>query len=1046
MAGKHPEPPARSTGVTFQVLGELKVLSGGRTVPIPAGRQQAVLAALLLENGKLLSCDRLIELLWDQEPPETARTQVQICVSRVRKTLAGAGINATIVTRPPGYVLQIDDSSLDLSRFRRAVAEASASAAQGRTAEAADTLRAAVALWQGPCLNGITSENLARIGPHIDEERLAATELFIELELSMGLHRQVTAEIARLVSDNPLREGFRGQLMLALYRSGRQAEALQAYREARSLLQDELGLEPSEHLRRLEQSILTEDASLRLDHAHVGTPTSPGKSPSLLEATPPGAPPSEGPLTTARGSVPRQLPVDTADFVGHERLIAEAEDALTNTSPHGAPGIVVIAGRSGIGKSTFAARIAHRLAETHFPDGQLYCRLRGGRTDPVDPREVLGRFLRALGLPGPAIPDSMEEREEIYRSMLAAQKILVVIDDAADEQQVLPLLPGSRSCGVLITSRIRLTALPGAHRVALEVLSETDSLKFLGNVVGTQRVQGQMEAAKELVASVGGLPLALRIVAARLAARPAWPLAAMVKRLADESRRLDELAYGEMTVRASLSLTYDGLAQEDRRLLRLLSLVGGSTFPGWIAGALLDGPTPTPYPSDLLEPLIDVQMLDVFGTETTGELGYAFPDIVRLFARDRLTAETDETERRAAVRRMGAAWLSLTTQAQHRILGTRYLHGPATHWDLPPSQVSAVLARPLDWLDTELENLSLTVDSLVQEGEDEYAWELAVSLAPLYETRGYLDDWAITHRTALTAVNRCGNRLGQAALLASLGSLHLNRRNLPKAREALTAASEIFEQLGHDKGLGLCRRDLGILARFTGRDNSAMKLFEEAQQHFDRCDEPWALASVLTQRAAILLRRGGTQRVELELNQALEIWRDLGYTGGQARVLQRLGQLRVLQGQFTQARNTLSEGLEMVLKDGDVIGQAHMLHDLGRAHAGMGEMTDASTFFNRALSLREEILDQAGAASVRVDLASLSLHTDGAEKAGLLLTEAMKAFNDLGMVEEHTRAARLMTRIHANPTTHSSNLPAHTPPIDHDLADQYQPETGYGHH
>ncbi|WP_369226547.1 BTAD domain-containing putative transcriptional regulator [Streptomyces sp. R39] len=1018
MAGVHLASRDRAVGFTFQVLGELKVFSDRRAVPVTAGRQQVVLAALLLESGRLQNCDHLIRLLWAEDPPETARTQVQICVSRMRKTLAAAAVEATIETRPPGYVLQIDDSALDLNVFRRTVAEAAGLGGQGRTAEAAALLRAAVGLWRGPCLNGIPSEALARVAEHIDEERLAATESFVELELALGRHHQLIAEIARLVGESPLRERFRGQLMLALHRSGRQAEALEIYRQGRTLLMDELGLQPGEDLRRLEQAILTEDVSLRLERA-PGTALGAADQPPL-----PPAAGAEGDQalgedvrgTATRAAVPRQLPVDTADFVGHQHLLAEAEDVLTNTAPDRATGIVVVAGRSGIGKSTFAARVAHRLAESHFPDGQLYCQLRAGRADPVDPREVLGRFLRALGLPGPAIPDSLEERGEIYRSMLAARRILVVLDDAASEEQVFPLLPGGRSCGVLVTSRARLTALPGAHRVTLDILDEQGSLELIGNVIGTQRVRGEPEAARTLAAAVGGLPLALRIVAARLAARPHWPLALMVQRLADERRRLDELTHGEMTVRASLSLTYDGLADTDRKLLRLLSLTKGSTFPSWIGGALLDAPHAEPYPSDLMEPLVDVQMLDVAGVDATGELRYGFHDIIRLFARDRLFAESDETERRAAIRRVGGAWLALVGEAQQRVLGTHYITGSAAHWNPPAGHVRTILARPLEWLDTERENLSLTVESLAQEGEDEYAWELAVNLAPFYEARGYLDHWARTHRKALTAVRRSGNRLGQAALLASLGSLHLNRRNLPEARRALTAAVGLFDALGHTKGLGLCRRDLGLLERLAGRDAAAMRFFEEADRDFVRSGDPWARASVLVQRAVILLRRGDVSRVEAELDEALEVWRDLGYLGGQARVLQRAGQLHLHRGQFDDARKVLSECLTMVRDDGDVIGEGYILHDLGRVHARLGKPAEAASYFARALSVREDILDQAGAASVRVDLADLSLRADDTAKAEGLLADALEVFGRLGMVEEQERAARLLARVPADGT------------------------------
>ncbi|MFE0351482.1 AfsR/SARP family transcriptional regulator [Streptomyces griseoluteus] len=1016
MGAVHVRPQDRTVGPAFQVLGELKVFSGHGTVPVSAGRQQVLLAALLLEAGRVQNCDHLIRLLWAEDPPETARTQVQICVSRMRKTLADAAVPATIATRPPGYVLHIDESALDLSVFRRAVVEAGALAGRGSPAEAAGTLRAAVGLWRGPCLNGTSSEALARIAQHIDEERLSATESYLELELALGRHHQLTAEIAFLVGDNPLRERFRGQLMLALYRSGRQAEALEVYREGRKLLQEELGLQPGEDLRRLEQAILTEDVSLRLEQIPVTVVVTEPKPSAGQPAAPPssrleGTTLSHERSTTERGYVPRQLPVDTADFVGHEDLVAEAEAVLTSTSPDRATGIVVVAGRSGIGKSTFAARVAHRLAESHFPDGQLYCQLRGGRADPLPPREVLGRFLRALGLPGPAIPDSLEERGEIYRSMLADRRILVVLDDVASEEQAFPLLPGSRSCGVLVTSKTRLTALPGAHRVTLDILGRQESLDLIGKVVGEDRMHREPEAAKALAATVGGLPLALRIVAARLAARPHWPLASMVQRLADESRCLDELTHGEMTVRASLSLTYEGLASTDRRLLRLLSLVKGSAFPGWIGSALLDDPDASPYPSDLMESLVDVQMLDVVGADATGEPRYGFHDIIRLFARDRLAAESDASQRRAAGRRLGGAWLSLVTQAQQRILGTVYINGSAPHWNPPVAHVRTVLARPMEWLDTERENLSLTVESLAQDGEDDYAWELAVNLAPFFEARGYLDHWARTHRKALTAVRRRGNQLGQAALLASLGSLYLNRRDLAEARKALTMARELFETLGHGKGLGMCRRDLGIVERLAGRDAAAMQLFLEAEHDFERCSEPWARASVIVQRAAVLLRQGAVERVEAELEDALHIWRDLGYLGGQARVLQRAGQLHLHRGQLEDARKVLSEGLCMVRDDGDVIGEGYMLLDLGRVHAHLGDRTEAFSLFDRALTVREEILDQAGAASVQVDMADLALRAGDAAGAGDLLADATKVFATLGMVEEQNRAAGLLARL-----------------------------------
>ena len=319
--------------------------------------------------------------------------------------------------------------------------------------------------------------------------------------------------------------------------------------------------------------------------------------------------------------------------------------------------MVVIAGKPGIGKSTVATHIAHRLAAAHFTDGQLYCDLRGTGLEPVSSADVLGRFLRALGIPGPLIPDSLDERAEMYRTIVATRRLLVLLDDAASESQIDLLVPGGGNCAVIVTSRSRLTGLPGGHWIELDILDVDQAIDLLSRVIGRSRVKREPDAAVALVRAVGGLPLALRIVAARLAARPHWSLASIVHRLANERHRLDELAYGEMTVRASLSLTFDGLGQADRRLLRLLSLAPGPTLPGWLAGALLDDHRPRP--SDLMEPLYDVQMLDVIAVEHTGEFRYRFHEIIWLFVRDQLeatdTAAVQAGSNRAHDRRLACA-------------------------------------------------------------------------------------------------------------------------------------------------------------------------------------------------------------------------------------------------------------------------------------------------------------------------------------------------------------------------------------------------------
>ncbi len=973
---------------------------------IRPGRQEVVFAALLLHSNRIVRTDYLVYLLWDEDPPDTARTQVQICISRLRKELAAAGSEASIVTRPPGYLLQTDETLLDLTVFNNWAADARSLTKAGKRAEAAELLRAAVGIWRGPCLSGVPSKALERNGIQVDEERLTATETYLQLELDLGWHTHLIAELGRLVEEHPLRDRPRGQLMLALYRSGRQAEALEVYRAGRTLLRDELGLEPGQDLRQLERAILADDPALLAGTRIALSVSSAGRHDNQAAPPPAGHRPA-GSEQQHRAEVPHQLPADTADFVGDKAVIRRAEAVLSNTEAGRAMGIVAMVGRPGIGKSTLATHIAHRLSGTHFPDGQLYCDLRGARPDPLSAREVLGRFLRALAIPGPMIPDGLDERAEMYRSLLATRRMLVVLDDAASETQVGPLLPGSSSCSVLVTSRTRLTGLPGTHRITLDILDTDSALELIGNVVGRERVIRELEAAKALISTVGGLPLALRILAARLAARPHWSLASMLGRLADERRRLDELAHGEMTMRASLSLTHDGLGRPQRQLLCLLSLARGSTLSGWLAGALLDDQHP--QPSDLLEPLVDVQMLDVVGVDTDGQFRYRFHEIIRLFARERLAEEAGDEQRREALRRMFGGWLALAEQANRKIFGSDYLRGEAARWQPPAGHVRELLGNPMEWLDRERENLGIAVEQAAQAGEDEVSWELAVSLVTFFEARGYLDAWARTHRKALAVVRRTGNRRGHAALLGSLGTLHLNRRQLAESRSALVESQKLFEELADPKGLGLCRRDLAFLERVQGNDEKALLLYQQAQRDFDRAGDHVGRASVLTQSADIWLRQDRLDHVLGQLEEALEIYQGSGIVRGQARALQRVGQVRQQRGELAEAEQILTDVLRMVSDSGDVIGEGHLLHDLGRVNALMGRHAQAEGFFTRSLSVREGILDHSGVASVSLDMAALLMQIDRHMQAGRLLEEAIPVFRKQQMSRELRRAEQLMT-------------------------------------
>jgi tetratricopeptide (TPR) repeat protein len=474
------------------------------------------------------------------------------------------------------------------------------------------------------------------------------------------------------------------------------------------------------------------------------------------------------------------------------------------------------------------------------------------------------------------------------------------------------------------------------------------------------------------VRTVAGLPLALRIIAARLAARPHWSLASMVHRLANERHRLDELAHGEMTIRASLSLTYDGLDQQSRQLFGLLSLAEGSMLPGWIAGAVLDDDHG--YPSDLLEPLVDVQMLDVASVERTGEFRYRFQDILRLFARERLSVEVDPAEHGGAVERMIGGWLALAEQAHRRVYGGDYavLHGTAARWQLPADYVEQVLAEPLDWMEGEQTNLCGAVTQAAAAGLDELCWDLAVTVATLCESRGHLDAWERTHRDALAATRAAGNTRGTAALLASLGTLYINSSQFERSATTLADALALFVELDDRRGLALCRRDLALLARHAGDDDRAMLLYDQSIADFAHVGDVVGRAIVLTQRAHILARRGEVTLANKDLSEALEINRAAGYLGGVAHTLRRIGQVQSLSGEHDRATETLIEVLDMVRRSRDVIGEGHLLRNLGEVCRAAGRLASARDYFAQALEVRENIMDHSGAAVVREDLAECS--------------------------------------------------------------------------
>jgi DNA-binding SARP family transcriptional activator len=939
-----------SGGPSFLVLGPLQVLSGdGREVRIPPGRQHVVLGVLLLEANRVVGIDYLIDALWSDDPPATARTQVQICVSRVRTRLVAAGFDA-IVTKPPGYVLPVGPGQLDAQLFTALVAEAAELTRAGRIEDAAVTLDRAVGLWRGPALDGLDSDILRARATDLDERRLTAVESYVDLLLRLGEHRQLVGELSTLVTENPLRERMRGQLMLALYRSGRQAEALEVYRQGRELMIDQLGLEPGAELRAVEAAILAGDIV-----------------PPAVDAQP-------APAAEPEVAVPLQLPTDIGDFAGRDELVEQVERILVDEDDGGgyATRVVVLAGKPGVGKSALAVHVAHRLGDAHFPDGQLYCDLGAGRTEPMEPGDVLGRFLRALGVPGETIPEQADERAEMYRQLLARKRILVLLDDAAGAAQVLPLVPGSGSSVVMVTSRARLTGLAGAQLCDVDVLDPDEAVGMLAGVVGAARVTREPAAAEALIRLVGRLPLALRIVAARLGARPHWSLAWMLERLSDERRRLDELAHGEMMVRASLALTYDGLDPAARRLLGLLGLLEGPSFPNWVAAALLDADYLDA--ADLLESLVDAQMVEVAAMDIAGGPRYRLHGLIRLFAREQLGRHEPEADVRAAIGRLAGGWLALGDEAHRRIYGGDFtvLHGTAPRWHPPASYTERVLVDPLAWLESEHANLCAAVPVVADAGLDEWCWDLAVSLVTLFEARCYFDDWEKTHRVALPAVRKRGNRRGVAALRCSLGSLYVSRRRFAAAEGELVPALAEFEDLGDRHGTALTLRNLALLDQFRGDGDRALDRYTGALAGFRAVGDLVGQAHVMGQIAQLALDRDEPAVAGAHLADALAICREVGNRRVEVQIRFKQSELMLREGRPEQASEALGDILGMVREWGDVVGESRILHRLGQVTIQLGHAQAGERLLNEALVACEQTMDVAGADVIRSELASLT--------------------------------------------------------------------------
>ena len=976
--------------VEFRILGPLEITAGSSRLEVSGTRQQVVLATLLLHVNKTVSVPRLLEAVYGEQPPSTSRSQVQISVSALRRMFSAHCRSPVIETRDTGYIIQSTTDQLDYAQFTDLVERARSSRDAGHLEQAVARYRSALRLWRGPALDGILSRLVLDGASRLDEQRVSVNEDRISIELLLGRHREMVGELTELIAEFPLRERLHRQLMLALYRCDRTAEALQAYRQARQTFIDELGIEPGEPLRQLEYAILTADPSL-------DQPDGP------VSAWPP------------QRQAPCLLPADIADFTGRamqveqiqRNLILAAEDTTRLAVP-----VVVIAGKGGVGKTTIAVHASHGIAD-RFPDGQLFADLRGASAQPTSPIEVLERFLRALGMPGAQIPDGLDERAEAYRNLLANRKVLVVLDDSASEVQVSPLLPGRPTSAVVITSRSRLTGLAGAAHVDVDVLDADRSLELLAHIVGADRVRSQALAAAEIAELCGRLPLALRIAGARLSARPHWSLQQLVDRLADETRRLDELRHGNLGFRASISLTYENVGEQTRRLFRLLALLDLPTFSGWLSAALLG--QPVSVAQDMLDDLVGVQLIETTGVGSGVHSQYRFHDLIRVFARERLAAEDLPAERRAALERALGALLHLADDAHRRLYGGDYvrLSSDAQRWPLPEWLVEQLTADPLSWYENERATLVSGVRQAAQAGLAGLCWSLALSAVTLFESRVYLDDWRKTHEIALEAAQQAQDARGQAAVLYSTGSLQMVQQQFADAHESLTAAVELFGGIGDDQGTALAVRHLAFIDRLSGRLDEAARQYERVLDVFRRTDDQAAAAHVLHNIAQIELDRGQPAKAQGLLAEALRLSQAAQSGRVEAQVLYRIGEAHLAAGEPALAIGVFEQALGKVRDTADPIGEAYALHGIGVAKIRQGDFGEAHGALLRARALADSAQERLVEGRALLGLCELALASGDPGLAVSYGQQASGVFRAMGAPLEKARAQELLASAHA---------------------------------
>jgi DNA-binding SARP family transcriptional activator/tetratricopeptide (TPR) repeat protein len=912
----------------FGVLGPLAIESPpGHWVALRGDRQRTLLAVLLLNANQHVHVDVLVEALWPERPPKSYASNLHTYLSRLRERIDGLRVEHG----PLGYRLCVEPDELDLLVFRSAVAEGQRA---GDALAASGHYRRALAQWRGPVLAGLHVPRLDADVARLESERLAVFEDCVDAELTAGRHGELTGELQAMITEHPLRERLAAQLMIALHRAGRQGDSLEIYRRLRTTLIEELGVEPGAEVRRVHAAVLR------------------GEDPV------PRMPPPVWPVC--------QLPPDIADFTGREAELAELTAVLGSAA--GVP-LAVLTGEPGAGKSTLAVRAAHRL-RARFPDGQLYVPL--GR----DVGEVLADLLRALGVPGPAVPDDVRARAAVFRGRLTDRRVLVVLDDAGDPEHVRALLPGTPGCAVLVTSRQRLSGLAGAHRLSLGPLSDAEATELLNRLAGARVARERAEAGR-IVAACARLPLALRIAGSRLAIRPHLRLGELADRLEDEVRRLDELTVSDLAVRSSIALSHEGLRPPARRAFRLLGRCKLVDLPAWAVTTLIGEPDA----DEAVEELVEASLLEAREPDATGEGRYRMHDLVRLYA-----AEGPPVEGGAST--VLAATLALADAAAARLPRTvpmpAMAHEPFPQ-PLPAALVERLLERPEEWFAAERANLVRLIGSL---GARE-ALPLLDKLSVYLYLHGHYADMRAAYETVLAATD---DRPSAAIAEANLALLRHARGQYEEAAAAYRECAKELEAHGDHRTHAWVSANLAHCLIGLGRAEEAL---QTARALSVSDDQPEALL-VREAESAALLRLGRVADAHEADLLALASARATGDPRRIGTALHGFAWSSLLTGDDAEAEAAIAESVELLRGTMARSALAKSLRTLGAISAATGARDRATAAFEEARALARDLDERPRELSCTRAIAASWIGEGRAAQAIPVLRACLDEFREMG--------------------------------------------------